>query len=797
MDFSKFLPIRASRLGVKHFDEVFSYFSNPAILLSVAGEILRCNDAALELYNISSAQVLKQDYFEVCRQHNITSPFTSLKEMLDQPSKISVTIVNGHLHPAKTIQWIVAAVKHNNHLESFYLQGFDITSVANSSTIAKQIQNSIIDHLPNHFIFWKDRNSVFLGCNRAFALSANLNSSADIIGKTDYDLPWSKEDSDSYIADDRQVMESKQAKLNIEEPQTFPDGKKIILLTSKVPLYDEQGEVYGVLAIYFDITQQKMNELQLIETNQKLEKLSKVKSEFVRNISHDIRTPLAGIQQTVRAMADGQIPEEELPEHALAAWEASNKLMELFDQIIDVSKKEHFDFEDRIAKFDLYKLLLGLGKTYEVVAKHKGLRLEIEYSEQVPHYLLGKHLRLHRILMNLLGNALKFTEKGSVKLLVEKSQETNEKEVVLRFSVIDTGIGISEEKHAAIFEPFSRLNPSFQAQYPGSGLGLHVVKDYIKKMDGEIYVESEEGEGSMFTCVLPFVRPILDNDNDVVETEYIQVVAAEITQPKERFNKNKSAPIENNSTVKYRVLLVEDDKVAQNMGTLLLRSNGYQVDLAKSGDDALELTSKNPYDLIYMDIGLGTGIDGIETTQRIRANKQNPNQHTFITALTAHGDEIIAKQCLDAGMQHVLSKPLSNEKIQQIHTILAKPGETNEKQTVIDFELWISRLAGQEHMLEEIFHMLAKEFEITRLAMIKAYETHDLPTLKAVTHKMKGALGYCGLPRLETAMRAIEGAAKEGDEQEVNKWYQETLDALDEAAQIYKEWAVEHPIKPA
>ena len=196
-----------------------------------------------------------------------------------------------------------------------------------------------------------------------------------------------------------------------------------------------------------------------------------------------------------------------------------------------------------------------------------------------------------------------------------------------------------------------------------------------------------------------------------------------------------------------------------------------------------------------MDIGLGTGIDGVETTRRIRANKQNPSQHAFITALTAHGDDAIAKQCLDAGMQHILSKPLSPEKIQQIHTILAKPNDANEKQPAIDFELWRSRLGGQEHMLEELFHLLANDFSSTRSSMIKAYEAHDLPTLKAVTHKMKGALGYCGLPRLEAAMRAIEGAAKEGNEEAVNNWYQETLDALDEAIQFYEDWEKTHPKK--
>lgn len=790
MDFSKFLPIRPSHLGIRYFDEVFSYFNNPSILLSVAGEILRCNDAALKLYNLTASQVLNHDYFEICQHYHINPPFTSLKEMLETPTKTTSTIVNGQ-YPTRTIQWTISTIKQHDRVESFYLLGFDITSLTNISDFEKQLQVSIIDHIPNHYIFWKDKDSVYLGCNAALAASVGLKSSAEIVGKTDFDLPTTKEESEAYRADDQQVMESRQPKLNIEEPQTLPDGTKRILLTSKVPLLDENGEAHGIVAIYSDITKQKLNEFQLIEQNQKLEKLSKVKSEFIRNVSHDIRTPLAGIQQILRAMSEGKIPEEEIPELSFSGWEASNKLMELFDQIIDVSKKEHFDFEDRVVKFDLYKLLRSLGKTYEVVAKHKKLTLEIEYSESVPHFLKGKHLRLHRVLMNLLGNALKFTERGSVKLLVEKSKEDGN-EVVLRFSVIDTGIGISEEKHEAIFEPFSRLNPSFQGQYPGSGLGLHVVKDYVEKMQGEIYVESEEGEGSMFTCIFPFKLPILDNDNDVVEADYVQDIFNQET-PSVNYKKNKGkASIEADSLAKYRILLVEDTPLQQTMGAALLRDvKEYQVDIANSGEEALELTEKCYYDVIYMDIGLPT-IDGIETVRQIRSNANNLSQKSFIVALTAHIDADITKQCLDAGMQDVLSKPLTPEKVYHIQGCMFKLQNLDKDEKVVDWTLWLNRLSQNKELAEQSFHMLAKEIATNRTIIIDAYKAQDWPTLKSITHKMKGALAYCGLPRLEAAMKAIEGAAKEVNVEEINKWYQETLDALEEAEIAYNEWVKNH-----
>ena len=663
-----------------------------------------------------------------------------------------------------------------------------------SKNAASYLKN-IINNVPN-FLVWKDVNSVFLGCNKQFADSLGLESPQDIVGKTDYDFPWTDEQREAYLADEREIIRTGKPKLDYEEKQTLPDGSVRINLVSKVPMYDEGNKISGVLMIFTDITDRKHLEENLKKAKEKSERAYKAKSEFIRNITHDIRTPLSGIQQTARMISEGKVSEEEVPEYAFATWEASNKLMELFNQVIDVSKKEAFDFEDRIVKFDLYKLLQNLNKTYAIVAKHKKLKLEVEHSDQVPHYLLGKHLRLHRILMNLLGNALKFTEQGNVRLVVEKAQEADEK-VVLRFSVIDTGIGIAEDKQEDIFEPFSRLNPSFQNQYPGSGLGLHVVKDYINKMQGEIYVESEEGHGSMFTCILPFKRPLLDNDNDVVETDYEEdlvqptistPVLASIKKDKNNVSKPK------NLTAKYHVLLVEDDKLMQTVGLSLLKEMlEYQVDLARTGEEALELTSKNTYDLIYMDIGLGTGIDGIETVRQIRDNPQNLSNHAFISALTAHADEEITKQCLEVSMQQVLIKPLNPEKIQQTHTQLAKPQDFSEDQEVIDWTLWLTRLSQNKELAEQSFHLMGGDMLNNRQTIVEAYESQDFPKLKAITHKMKGALGYCGLPRLETAMRAIESAAKDNNAEGVNKWYKETLDALDEARIAYEKWATTHP----
>lgn len=657
--------------------------------------------------------------------------------------------------------------------------------------IASYLQN-IVNNLP-HFLVWKDVNSVFLGCNKMFADSIGLKSPRDIVGMTDYDCPWTVEQRESYLADEREIIRTGKAKLNYEETQTQPDGSIKTMLVNKVPMYDEKRKICGILIIFSDITERKHLEENLKKAQEDAERANKAKLEFIRNISHDIRTPLAGIQQIFHAFSQGKIAEEAIPELSFSGWESSAKLMELFNQIIEISKKEYFDFEDEIVKFDLHKLLQELEKTYTVVAKHKGLQLNIEYAEATPRYLLGQHLRLHRILMNLLGNALKFTKKGNVTLHVEKAKEKNN-EVILRFSVTDTGIGIAKENLSRIFELFSRLNPSFENQYPGSGLGLHVVKDYINKIQGEIYVDSKEGAGSNFTCIIPFKRPLLDNDHDVVKTEYAQNFNT-INPPQE---KTSNIPSTTNQVTdsKYQVLLVEDDPIAQTMGILYLKDKNYKIDLAASGKEALELTSKTPYDLIYMDLGLGDGIDGIETTRRIRTDKQNLSQKAFITALTAHGngDKEIVQKCIDAGMQTILSKPLSPEKVLEIQSLLEKSGNIQKIQLVIDFDLWRSRIGTAVIMLDTLVHTIGQEFGIYKNTIKEIYEAHDLSRLKATTHKLKGALSYSGFPRLEKAIIAIEAAAKQNNTAEVDKWYPETMDALNEAQIAYENWAKDHPL---
>jgi PAS domain S-box-containing protein len=239
-----------------NFLEIFlSTLNHPAVFLLSNGEIISHNKIFLKLYGLKESAILKKNIFDVFKEYNIRPPYETISKAINRKKSIQTIISRNHNREvSKTIQWTASNINLSNKEKAILIIGLDITSFISASKKESNIKDFIIDHIHNHYIFWKDKNSVYLGCNKALANAIGLKSSNEIIGKTDYDLPTTKEQSDSYRADDKFVMDTKIPKLNIEEKQTLNDGEIRIISTSKAPLMDNEGNVYGVLAIYSDIT---------------------------------------------------------------------------------------------------------------------------------------------------------------------------------------------------------------------------------------------------------------------------------------------------------------------------------------------------------------------------------------------------------------------------------------------------------------------------------------------------------------------------------------------------------------
>ena len=369
--------------------------------------------------------------------------------------------------------------------------------------------HSIIEDLPGS-IYWKDKAGVYRGRNRTSAESLrNMNfiwKLEDIIGKTDYDL-FTKEMADGFRSHDKEVMDSG-IESTKEELAILPSGEEVIQLSTKRPLYDERGNVVGVVGNTVDITYLKKIEAELREAHEKAEEANKIKTAFIHNMEHDIRTPLSGIWGMVNQLHQREIDPFK-KEHLDDVTHCAKELLDYCNGILDFSKIELGTLSRLEKKFNIKNLVKNVIAIETPPAKIKNLDLMLEFNGNIPDVLVGDEYRLERILINLVSNAIKFTQQGYVKIFVNFVDKLSKNQVIISFIIKDSGIGIPQEKQDFIYEKFTRLSPSNKGIYKGIGLGLRIVKKFIEDMEGEIELKSELGKGSIFICNLPFKLPLV------------------------------------------------------------------------------------------------------------------------------------------------------------------------------------------------------------------------------------------------------------------------------------------------
>lgn len=359
--------------------------------------------------------------------------------------------------------------------------------------------DSIIASLPGH-IYWLDRHNILQGCNNLQAETAKLPSRQAIVGKKNRDMVHTQ-DADELDQINNDVM--KTGTPYVGEEIGFRADGEAVYLTQKAPLRNKQGEIIGLLGVSFDITDRKHMEQELKAARAEAELASQTKTEFIRNLEHDIRTPLAGILSVTRYL-DAIEHDEKKKELLLDVEVATNELMSYLDNIMEFSQINSGATPLIYKEFNLEHVVRGIINIESAAAKSKGLQLCCEYSSKAPKMVIGDRFRCHRLLLNLVNNAIKFTEKGYVKISVNCDRKLNDGKVWLELIVEDSGIGIAKKNHEVIFDKFTRCDPSNKGIYKGTGLGLWIVKQFIEDLKGEIRLQSELGKGSAFICRLPF-----------------------------------------------------------------------------------------------------------------------------------------------------------------------------------------------------------------------------------------------------------------------------------------------------
>ncbi|WP_052087922.1 PAS domain S-box protein [Paenibacillus wynnii] len=485
-----------------------------------------------------------------------------------------------------------------------------------------------------------------------------------------------------------------------------------------------------LLSMVRDTTERKKVENELKVARDEAERANKAKSEFLANMSHEIRTPLNGMLGMIDLTLLTSLNNEQA-DNLHTAKSCANALLVLINDVLDYSKLEVRKMRMDQVDFPLQELIEKTAKTLSpnVLAKH--LKFNYTLSSQVPSFVCGDPNRLQQVLNNLLHNAIKFTDAGCVTLSVER-QEVQRDSLMLLFKVTDTGIGIAEQEHPKLFKTFSQVDSSITRRYGGTGLGLAISKQLVENMGGQIWVESTEGQGSVFYFTIKF-KP------------------AQSTSVMER---SKSIDIKL-PRLKRSILVAEDDPVNQLVMTRMLNFLDYEVEVAGSGVEVLKGLERKSYDLIFMDIQMPL-MDGLEAARKIREREAGV-RHTPIIAITAYALQGDREKCLAAGMDDYLPKPIPMEKLQ---SALEKWTEPTIKIS-LDGELMTAALNLSPKNVSDGEARATLQIYIEELEHITP--DHDLARIEDLAHRLKNQCIEIGNEELKTTFFRIELAARRGD----------------------------------
>jgi PAS domain S-box-containing protein len=533
------------------------------------------------------------------------------------------------------------------------------------------------------------------------------------------------------------------------------DGSKYCTEASISLVKDADGTPTGFRGISRDVTRRVQAEKELQRAKESAESANRAKSEFVANMSHEIRTPMNGILgMTDLALDTDLFPEQR--EYLTMVKTSADSLLTIIDDVLDFSKIEAGKLDLDPVNFGLRETADSLLKTMAFRARQKGLELACHIQPDVPDALIGDPGRLRQILINLIGNSLKFTSHGEVIVRVAVESESNEA-VMLHFSVSDTGIGITPEKQSLVFEAFSQADGSMTRRYGGTGLGLTISSKLVAMMGGRIWVESQLGQGSTFHFTAGFV----------VRKDTEREPAANANRPGLPL-----AVVEGNETSpRYNVLLAEDNLVNQRLAVRLLEKQGHTVVVASNGIQALSALDNQSFDIVLMDVQMPE-MNGYEATAAIREKERASGGHMPIVAMTAHTMTGDRELCLRNGMDGYVAKPIkTSDLFDAMHLAvgLCRPSvrcdarSNASNQDVFDKHEALARVGGDEESLIEIAGLFLEGCPSWWAKIYGAMAGGDSQALEDAAHSLRGAAGNLGAKAVSRAALKLEMMGKNGN----------------------------------
>jgi len=485
---------------------------------------------------------------------------------------------------------------------------------------------ALMDNLPDH-IYFKDRESRFLRNNKAHVLSFGLTDSDQLVGKSDFDF-FTKDVAQRQYNDEQEVIRTGHP-INKVEFTIRKDNSVNWYYSTKMPLRDKERKIIGTFGISRDITDRKLAEQELLVAKERAEESDRLKSAFLANMSHEIRTPMNGILGFADLLKEPHLTEEEQQEYISVIKKSGKRMLNIIDDIVNISKIESGQLEVSISEIDVNQQIEFLWTFFKPESERKGLQLTVK------NMLPSKECRIKTdrkkflaILTNLVNNAIKFTRIGSIEFGVEKKGD------FLEFFVKDTGIGVSEHQKEIIFERFRQGSEAHNRTYEGAGLGLSIAKAYVEMLGGKIWLESTPGDGSTFHFTLP---------NNALREEK--------TEMKEIFQGIKA----NDKPKTLKILVADDDEMSRELIVTVFKKPANEILQVQTGIEAVEACRNNPdLDIVLMDIKM-PDLDGYEATRQIRQF----NKNVIIIAQTAYAMTGDRERAIEAGCNDYISKPIT------------------------------------------------------------------------------------------------------------------------------------------
>ncbi len=520
------------------------------------------------------------------------------------------------------------------------------------------------------------------------------------------------------------------------------DGTRGVLRLSAAPVKDRTGRTIAGVVICEDRTEANRQEAErtaLLLSQRAAQESSQLKSQFLANMSHEIRTPINGVMGMSGLLLETRLTPEQR-EYAESIRLSAETLLTIINDILDFSKIEAGKMELEVLEFDLGALLQEVVKTTVYAARTKSLPLVLEELPRLERALRGDSARIRQVLLNLVTNAIKFTDEGKVSIRVRVESDAGDRTCV-RFEVSDTGIGIPQAALGRMFKAFSQADASTTRRFGGTGLGLSICKRLVELMGGDIGVESHEGRGSTFWFRLNLQK------GSILNPEICEL---------------PSRPEAARAYLGRRVLVAEDNTINQKVIARQLEKLGLHVDVVANGSEAIDALRNIPYDIVLMDCQMPE-LDGYEATGIIRKSESMPFREIPIIALTANAVKGDRERCIAAGMSDYLCKPVKLTELEAMMSkwLEAKPSlPALDEATVANLE----ELTGDTSLVQELTELFQKEAPERAARLGELFSQGNLDEVKKVAHALGSSAGNIGGAHLCNLCRELE--ALENDDQQ-------------------------------